>query len=191
MKKRHRVGEDEEVEEEVTDLISQVQTEVIVQLASRMRDMGSATYCALFLPRNSAVVTEMQSAGRADNELVTRDPTVEGASPHIWFFTAMLKGMEKTLANKDGEMILQDPGKAGSGGDAQEDSRRPEAARDACLGESVQAPPDFRKPWSTTQVTKSLRCGRIHLLQMEAGGAHPCLWRRCWASREAHHTNGG
>ena len=52
-KGKHRVGEDganEDVDDEVTDLISQVHIKRTVQLESRMRSMEAATCCTLFLP---------------------------------------------------------------------------------------------------------------------------------------------
>ena len=48
------------------------------------RDMEFVTYCTLFSVRNSAIVTEMQIAGRAYNELVTKHLAMERGSPHIW-----------------------------------------------------------------------------------------------------------
>ena len=73
-----------------------------VQLLSRMRDLGAATYCTLFLPEESDTVKEMQDAGRVHSELETNHPGKERGSPHIWFFAAMQKAIEETLAQKAG-----------------------------------------------------------------------------------------
>ena len=48
----HRAGGDEEMEE-VAEPISRVYMKLTVQLESRMRDLESATHCALFLLRDS------------------------------------------------------------------------------------------------------------------------------------------
>ena len=72
------------------DLISEVHLKLSVQLESRVRDVEAATHCTLFQPIGSAIVTEMHSAGRAFDELVNTQPSVERGSPHIWFVTAML-----------------------------------------------------------------------------------------------------
>ena len=68
----------------MADLISQVQLnmKLSVLLESCMRDMELATYCTLFLPRESDIVKEMQDESRAHNELVTKYPDVERGSPH-------------------------------------------------------------------------------------------------------------
>ena len=50
-----------------------------------------ATCCAL-----------MQDAGRLFSELVTNHPDKERGSPHVWFFTAMLKATEDNLSQKPG-----------------------------------------------------------------------------------------
>ena len=79
------------------DLISQVHLKLSTQLESRVRDVEAATHCTLFLLTGSEIVTEMQSAGRAYDELVTTQPSVERGGPHIWFVTAMLRGRELAL----------------------------------------------------------------------------------------------
>ena len=61
-------GANEDVDEEVADLVSQVHMKLTVQLESRMRDLESATYCTLFLLIDSEIVTDMQDADRAYNE---------------------------------------------------------------------------------------------------------------------------
>ena len=128
----------------VVDLISQVHQKLTVQLEARLRDMEAATYCSVFLLRRSDTVTEMQSADRAHNELVTKQPSVERGSPHIWFFTVLLRGREQNLATKNSARIptLRE---SGSGEDTQGDRRRPAAAKVACLGQSVEALPNLRK----------------------------------------------
>ena len=76
-KKKHPVGEDEDMEEEVTDRISQVQSMLMVQLESRVRDVESATDCTLFPPRTSAFrdrnAKQRQNLQRHGNE-----PTSQG-----------------------------------------------------------------------------------------------------------------
>ena len=100
----------------MTDVISQVHLnmKLTVQLESHMRDTEPATYCTLFLQKGNDIVKEMQDAGRAYNELVTYQPSVERGSPRIWFFNAMLKTFGKTLTNniENGGLSLLDQVKA-------------------------------------------------------------------------------
>ena len=90
----------------VADLISQgwLNMKLSVQLESPMRDMESATYCTLFLPRRSDIVKEMQDAGKLYNEFATKHPDVER------FFNAMRKIIGKTLTskNENGGLSLPD-----------------------------------------------------------------------------------
>ena len=84
----YRIGEEGangEMENDVMDLISKVHLKLSVQLESRVRDVEAATHCTLFQLRGSAIVTEMHSAGRAYDELVNPQQSVERGSPHIWF----------------------------------------------------------------------------------------------------------
>ena len=62
------------VDADVMDLVTQVQLNVKlpVQLESRMRDMEEATYCTLFLTKESDSVREMQDATRVFSELVSK-----------------------------------------------------------------------------------------------------------------------
>ena len=53
---------DEEMKD-VAELISRVYMKLTVQLESRIRDLESATHCALFLLRDSVFVTDIQNAG--------------------------------------------------------------------------------------------------------------------------------
>ena len=48
------------MDDDVTDLISQVHTKLSVQLESHVRDLESATHCTLFLLRDSVIVTDVQ-----------------------------------------------------------------------------------------------------------------------------------
>ena len=72
------------MEEEVTDLISQVQLKLTVHLESRIGDMESARYRTLFLKTSSLIVTEMLHVGRAYSELVTKHPAMERRT--VFFF---------------------------------------------------------------------------------------------------------
>ena len=114
------------MENDVMDLISEVRLKLSVQLESRVQDMEAATCCTLFQLRASAIVTEMWSAGRAHDELVTTQPSVERGSPQIWFVTAMLRRSE--LALRTTNDLLPRPGEGGSGEGTPGDSRRPAAA---------------------------------------------------------------
>ena len=49
---------------------------------------------------------------RAYNNLVTIHPGTKRGCPHIWFFTAMLRGVEKALAIKNSAMTTKDQGEA-------------------------------------------------------------------------------
>ena len=55
--------------------------------------------------------------------------------------------------------------------DAKDDSRKPDATRMECMGESVQASLNFRKARSSTQIAHHLRRRRIHLLQLQEAGS--------------------
>ena len=103
-KNEHRIGEEganEEMEDDVMDVVSQVNFLLSVQLESRARDMEAATCCTLLILRGSAIVTGMQSVSRAYDELVTSQPSVERGSPHIWFVTAQLWETENVVAFPD------------------------------------------------------------------------------------------
>ena len=97
-------------------------------------------------------VIEMRSAGRAYKR---------GKRKHAHL---VLRG------NAEEHVTLKTSGEGGSGGDAHEESRWPEAARNACLGESVQAPPNVRKAWRPPEVANNLRHRRIHFRQLEEAG---------------------
>ena len=60
---------------------------------------------------------------------------------------SMLFAVDETLAQKAriGELVLPDQGKGGISEDAADDRGKPEATRIGCMGESVQASPNFRK----------------------------------------------
>ena len=113
-RKQQRAGEAEAKGDakdvDVMDLITPVHLQLSAQLGSRVRDLEAATYCTLFLPNESDIVTEMQNAGRFYSDMVTRHPDKERGSPHIWFFNAMLRATKKILTNrnKNGELSLPD-----------------------------------------------------------------------------------
>ena len=70
-------------------------------------------------------MTEMHSAGRAYDELVNTQPSVERGSPHIWFVTAMLRDAEgKRVGFEDHAMTTPRPEEGGSGKGTPGDSRR-------------------------------------------------------------------
>ena len=50
-RKHQRAGEEEATCEDVLDMIAQVHLELSTQLEARVRDLGSSTYCILFLPK--------------------------------------------------------------------------------------------------------------------------------------------
>ena len=52
-------GANEEMEDDVMDVISQVHLLLSIQLESRARDMEAATYCTLLILRGSAIVTSL------------------------------------------------------------------------------------------------------------------------------------
>ena len=80
----------EDMDEDVTYLISQVHMKLSVQLESRVRDSESATYCTLSVLRDKGIVITMQDADRADNDNVVHTPDEDRESSHIWFCMAML-----------------------------------------------------------------------------------------------------
>ena len=68
---RSRRSANEDMEDEVMNLISQVHLELTIQLESRSRGMEAAAQCTLFPLRYSAILTEVPSAGRFYNDLLT------------------------------------------------------------------------------------------------------------------------
>ena len=86
-----------------------------------------------------------------------RHGNTERGSPHIWSSAATLKGMDGEDPGKQGRRSDSSrSGEGGSGADAQEDGRRPEAARLDCMSESVQASPNPRKAWRSPKVANYL-----------------------------------
>ena len=80
--KGNRIGEaraNEDVEEDVLDLISQVH----MKLTIRLRDKGAATYWTSFLLRSNANMAEIQTASRAYNDTVTKQPSAERGPAHL------------------------------------------------------------------------------------------------------------
>ena len=92
------------MDDEVTDLTS------LVHRTIRVTNEGRGVSDGLL--RSSAIVTDMQDAGRAYNKVVANHPEKEKGSPHTWFFMATPKAIEETLAHKARELISQDLGKA-------------------------------------------------------------------------------
>ena len=54
-----------------------------------MRDLETVTYCTLFVPKESDIVTEMQNVGRFYSDMVTNHPDMDRGRPHIWFFNTV------------------------------------------------------------------------------------------------------
>ena len=61
-RKQQRVGKEEAIEANVTNLVTQMHLKLSVQLESLMRDAEAATYCTQFLPKERYIVKET-SAG--------------------------------------------------------------------------------------------------------------------------------
>ena len=53
------------MEADVTNFITLAHLKFTVQLESCMRDLEAATYCTLFLPKDSDIVKEMLAIGQA------------------------------------------------------------------------------------------------------------------------------
>ena len=88
----------------------QVHMRLSVELESRVRDLEPTTFCTLFLLGVSAIVIDIQDAGRAHNDEVVNFPDEERRSPQIWLFMAMLLAIEATLGPKIGTLVLSDVG---------------------------------------------------------------------------------
>ena len=103
-------GASGDMKNDVTDLITHVHMKFSVQLESHLE---SATYCTLFLPRDSAIVTDS-----AHNERVVNSPEAERGS---WFFMTMMNVIEKNLGAQDRQRKTDPPRleRGGSSGDAQ------------------------------------------------------------------------
>ena len=95
-----REGANEDMDEEVTDFISQVHMKPTVQFESRMGDLGSATYCRMFFLRDSANVTDVQGASRAHNDLVVHNLDKERGSP---LFRSNAESHREDLGARDWE----------------------------------------------------------------------------------------
>ena len=73
-----------------------------------MRDMEAATYCTLFLPKDSDIVKEMLSIGRHYSNMLENHPEQERGSRHKWVFNSMVKATETTLRSRIGELSSAD-----------------------------------------------------------------------------------
>ena len=73
-----------------------------------MRDMEAATYCTLFLPKDSDIVKEMLSIGRHYSNMLENHPEQERGSRHIWFFNSMVKATETAQRSRIGERSSAD-----------------------------------------------------------------------------------
>ena len=124
---KHSIGEgaNEEMEDELMDLISQ-----------------AARDCTWYLLRSTAIVTEMPTAGRAYNDLVTKQPAVVRGSPHVWFFTSVLRGTVKESLGDQGQCT--DRLRPGEGGSGQDDSQGQQPQEVVALGRGVQTLPNVR-----------------------------------------------
>ena len=79
---RTREDADEDMEkDDVQDLISPGQMKLCIQPWSSKRDVEAATFCTVFLPRDSVVVTEMHKVGRQYSEAVSTEGSQERGSP--------------------------------------------------------------------------------------------------------------
>ena len=108
---KHRLGEEganEEMEDKVVDLMSQVQVQLTVQLESCLRDTEAATQCTLCPLRYSAIVTDVPSAGSVYNDSVLLDCDAEGP-----------RERERVLAIRTSATTSSRSGKGGSGEDAE------------------------------------------------------------------------
>ena len=88
-------------------------------------------------------------------------------SPHIWFFMAMLSAIEMTLEATDRGTCSTRRWKDGGSGADQENGRELDGARIELVGDSVQASPNQRKAWPTSQVPDYFRRRNLRLLQLE------------------------
>ena len=71
------------------NLATQVQLKLATQLESNVRDLEAASYCTLFVPKESDIVTEMHTAGRFHSDMVPNYTGKERGRPHIWFFNTV------------------------------------------------------------------------------------------------------
>ena len=71
------------------DLATQGQPKLSTRQESRVRELEAATYCTLFVPKESDIVTDMQNAGKRHSGMVRNHPDKESGRPHIWFFNTM------------------------------------------------------------------------------------------------------
>ena len=92
----------------MTNLITQAHLKLPVQLESRMRDMEAATYCTLFLPKDSDIVKEMLAIGRHYSNMLENHPEQERGSRHKWVFNSMVKATETALRSRIGELSPPD-----------------------------------------------------------------------------------
>ena len=158
------------MDEEVTDLISHVYMILTVQpeSRSRMRDVESATQCTLFPPRSSPIVTDVPDARRAHSDKVVHFPVEERRSPLIWFFKAVLKAIERIVAQK-----TETPPNQGIVEAAKTLRTTVESSTSPELNAWVsvqQASLTLRKARFSAQVADYLRRRRIHLLHKEETG---------------------
>ena len=175
-RKQQRAGEEEAVDADVTDLITQVHLKLSAQLEARVRDLESSTCCTLFPPKESDIAKETQNAGRCCSDMVEIKPDMERGSPHIWLSNAMLGSTERILKTESGELSLPDEEKAEALTTLRINHRRGEVLRAEHVDKTMHLP-TFVKPGQSPQVAGHLCSRRIHFLQTEEaarrGGVPP------------------
>ena len=136
-------------------------------------------------------MTEMLSAGRVYKDRVATKPGAETGNPHIWFFTAVLRSIEKVLASRTSTRTTKIR-EGGSGKDAQGDTTTASSQQPQEMLTWVKACRHLPEPRSRTspQMDPSRTSGRSRRAR-GTSGSHAFRWRRYWRRRKTQLTNGG
>ena len=148
------------------DLATQVHPKFTAQLESWVRDLEASMYCTVFLPNEIEIVKFMHIAGRHHSDMAEKTRHGRRKSANLVFQRDAASHREDSQGQV-GRLQSAGPGEGGGPEDAQDDHRRSEIPRAECVGQIMQASPNFRQAGAGTQVADHRRDRRIHHTQME------------------------
>ena len=124
--------------------------------------------CTLILRRSSLILKGMMHAATTRRSRIHRGPSTRTrGSPHIWFFTVMLKDPGTNGAVDTGHDQRGGQGKGSRGDNPTADWRTTNGEGDAHLRPGVQASPSVRQAWERTSVAASFRVERTDRVQVD------------------------
>ena len=111
-----------------------------VQLESRMRDLEAATYCTLFLPKDSDIVKEMLAIGRHYNNMIEKSCRERKRKPSHMVLQLDGESNRNGLEEQDRRTEPSRPGADRSSEVVQDDNRKHGSPRTGHMDKSMQAP---------------------------------------------------